>query len=397
MEDVLSVTEINESIKTILTTTFNKQVKVHGEISNMKNSGQGTYLIIKDDMSSINVVLWGTKFDKIQNGDDVIVIGKISCFTKLGLYQITANRIEKIGIGNLHEQYEKLKTLFIKKGYFSKKRDFPKTINRVGILTAVEGAALQDILYVLKQNAFFGEIHIKNCNVQGQQCPKSIENGIKYFNKLNEKTPFDILIITRGGGSFEDLMGYSSKEVVKAIFDSNIFTISAVGHEIDRMLSDEASDYRAPTPSIAAEIISCYQKEKVDNISKLSEQIKNIKIKLENKLDNCLNLITSSKLILEITDPIKNIDDVIENLDKIKLNLATKLKYNINFFIDKLEKEKSKNDLLDINETFKKGYVIITTDKGDVITDKKEFTKRLNKKEKLEIMFANGKYVFNNF
>ena len=111
MDDILSVTELNESIKTLLTTTYNKQIKIHGEISNMKNSGNGTYLTMKDDLSSINVVLWNMKLDKIHNGDDVIVTGKITCFLKQGVYQITATKIEKVGIGNLHDQYEKSKAL----------------------------------------------------------------------------------------------------------------------------------------------------------------------------------------------------------------------------------------------------------------------------------------------
>lgn len=391
--DILTVTELNEAIKTVLVSSFNKQIKIHGEISNMKNSGNGTYLTMKDDMSSINVVLWNMKLDKIHNGDDVIVTGKITCFLKHGVYQITANKIEKVGVGNLHEQYEKSKALFDKKGYFSKKREFPKQINRIGILTSTEGAALQDILYVLKENVFFGEVYIKNCYVQGQQCPKSIESGIKYFNKLNDKKPIDVLIITRGGGSFEDLMGYSSKEVVKSIYESNIFTISAVGHEVDRMLSDDASDYRAPTPSIAAEIVSSFQKEKIDKINKLLEQTKNTKIKLENKIDKLFDLLSSCKLILEVTDPIKIIDDTIEKLDRFNSDSMAKLNHNINVYIDKLEKEKSKNESLDITETLKKGYIVITTEEGNLLTSKKEFKKRLDNNEKLEILFQDGAYV----
>ena len=264
-DNSITVSELNTKIKDVIVENMSDIIRVKGEISNIKISNKNIYLALKDESSSISVIYWSgvdTLNDKVQNGDDVIVTGKINCFHKQGTYQIICSKIEKIGIGNLHEKYESLKKSFHQKGYFSKKRQIPNKINRIAILTSTEGAALQDVLYVLKSNSFSGEVVIKNCFVQGQNCPESIKSGIEYFNKLHKIKYFDILLITRGGGSFEDLMGYSSKEAVRAIYDSPIITISAVGHEVDCMLSDMAADYRAPTPSIAGEVISSIQKKK---------------------------------------------------------------------------------------------------------------------------------------
>jgi exodeoxyribonuclease VII large subunit len=391
-EDFITVTELNKSIQSILTTSIPDTLKVNGEISNIKLSGQNTYLTLKDGTSSINVVAWAMKFDKIQNGDDVIVTGKINCFQKQGSYQILAYKIERIGIGNLHEKYEKSKKAFESKGLFSKKRDFPDSINRIGILTASEGAALQDIMYVLKSNLFSGEIYVKNCVVQGQQCPQSVSDGINYFNKLNKVKPFDVLIISRGGGSFEDLMGYSSKEVVKAIYDSDIFTISAVGHEIDTMLSDYTADYRAPTPSVAAEVVSAFQKENKEKLLKLSDNLQNLKSTIKNKLLEYENNLVYCKKILFSTNPVNYIDTELTKIEDLKDRLVYKIKYNIEHFNRELDKIKNKCEAYNITRTMNKGYSIITDDKGTLITSKKVLKECIKNKQKIKVFFSDGEY-----
>jgi len=392
-EDFITVSYLNDSIKNILLSNIPDTLKVNGEVSNIKISGQNTYLTLKDDTSSIAVVAWSMKFDKIKNGDDVIVTGKINCFQKQGSYQILAYKIERIGVGNLHEQYEKLKKTFESKGYFLQKRDFPNKINRIAIVTASEGAALQDIMYVLKSNAFGGQVYIKNCIAQGQLCPQSVSDGIEYFNKLHKTKPFDILIISRGGGSFEDLMGYSSKEVVNAIYESDIFTISAVGHEVDTMLSDYTADYRAPTPSVAGEVVSQFQKDAKENISKLSDNLLKLQINIKNKLLEYENNLVYCKKILTSVNPINYIDNELLKIDNLRNTILHKVKHNIEYTNREIDKLKTKCESHNIAHTMDKGYSIVTDDKGTLINSKKVLKECIKNKQKLKIVFVDGEYT----
>ena len=196
-ENFITVSQLNDKIKGLLTKSFGEQIKIKGEISNVKVSNGNTFLTLKDDESSINVVSWRNEIKNIKNGDDVVVTGNVTCYPKQGTYQVTTHKIDRIGIGNLYEKLEKNKKTFEEKGYFSKSKEktyFPTTINRVAILTSKEGAAIQDILYQLRVNLFCGEVYVKNCQVQGQSCPQSICDGIEYFNKLNKTKPIDILL-----------------------------------------------------------------------------------------------------------------------------------------------------------------------------------------------------------
>lgn len=394
-EAYITVTELNNLVKDTLTNTFTTGIKLKGEISNIKTSGVNTYLTLKDEKSSINVVAWNSKFDNLKNGDDVIASGKLTCFTKSGSYQLTAIKIDRIGEGLLHETYEKNKKSFEKKGYFSKSQNIvplPKQINRLAILTASEGAALQDILYVLKSNSFCGEILVKNCSVQGTQCPKSVSDGIEYFNELHKKKQIDALIIARGGGSFEDLIGYSSKEIVKAIHKTNIYTISAIGHEIDNMLSDFSANVRVPTPSVAGEIISSSKKKEreimksnIENMFRLKHHIKNVLISYVQKLE-------VSKKMLDSINPISFINNETDKLLRTKLYIQNKVLTNINNLTGTIEKYKIKNDSYDPSKIFENGYVAIVDENNNLINRSSEFQDKIRSKQKLKIVFVDGEF-----
>ena len=392
-EDALSVTELNERIRFTLADNYPTTLKVSGEISNIKSSGGHTYLTLKDDLSQISVVCWKSTyidFDKYKNGDDVIASGKIGCFTKQGSYQIVLSKIEKIGIGNLHEQLEQLKKAFQDKGYFDKKRSLPKIINKIGILTSSEGAALKDVLHVLESNGYNGTVYIKNCAVQGQNCPKSIEEGIEYFTKMHKKTPLDVLLVTRGGGSFEDLMGYSAKEVVKAIYNCPIITISAVGHEVDRMLSDDTADVRAATPSIAGQLISEIQKQKKDMLEKQLEKLTTLETSISNKIINYGDKLQHYMERLNTFKPKNYIEEYQKKLNTYRTDSDN----NMAFIFSKLQHEIDhmimKCDQYDITKTFKKGHVLITDESDELVTTKDSLKDMLDEKQKIKIHFADG-------
>lgn len=392
-DSFITVTDFNNLVRDALVGTFTNQIKIKGEISNIKSSGPHTYLTLKDENSAISVVSWNSKFDNLKNGDDVLASGKITCFLKSGTYQINASKIERIGAGLLNEILEKNKKLFEKKGYFSKSErhiPLPSKINRIGILTASEGAALQDILYVLKSNSFNGEVCFKNCAVQGQSCPKSVSDGIEYFNDLHKKKHIDVLIVARGGGSFEDLMGFSSKEIVKSIYKTKIYTISAIGHEVDTMLSDFTANCRAPTPSVAGELISSAQKTEKDILRSNLENLSRLKLLIKNKLFINLEKINSGKKLLKSVDPVSFINSEIDKFCRMKTFVHSKVSSNISDLQTMIEKYKMKNEMYDPKTTLENGYVAVVDDDNNLVNSIKEFETKFQEKQKLKIVFTDG-------
>ncbi len=348
---VWSVSQISNEIKTSLLKNIPDKLIIEGEISNYKVSNGNMFFTLKDEESSISVVSWS--YEKyfntsLQNGDKVQVYGKLACYGKNGTYSIQIYKVEKQGVGDLHTAYEKQKQYYQEKGYFdeSQKKQFPSTINNIGIITSPEGAAIQDILFVLNKNKFQGNVFIKRCMVQGNMCAKSIADSIEYMNsfKTKSKKKLDLILVTRGGGSFEDLMGYSDQKVIEAIYDSDIYVISAVGHEIDFMLSDFVADLRAPTPSIAAEIISKKQKENIDRLID-GENILNSTLK--NKILELLNNYYSKLELLKEKNknPSELLEMKINELDVLEDKLTNSLKFvfsNYTANIGNLEKNLEK-------------------------------------------------------
>lgn len=394
-EGFVTVTELNNLIKDTITNTFTDIIKLKGEISNIKSSGAHTYLTLKDENTAINVTMWNTKISNLKNGDDVMATGKLTCYPKMGIYQLIANKIDRIGEGALHELLEQNKKLFESKGYFSKSKKIkpiPTQINRIGILTASEGAALQDILYVLKSNSFGGEILIKNCSVQGQYCPKSVSDGIEYFNELHKTKHLDVLIIARGGGSFEDLIGYSSKEIVKAIHSTKIYTISAIGHEVDNMLSDMSANLRAPTPSVAGELVSSSQKMAKEKIKQNIENLSRLRIQIKNKLTSINDTINSNKKILSTINPTNFVNNELERLNKLKTFVHNKTQNKLINLINQIEKLKLKNETFNPANIFENGYVAIVDESNNLVNNLTTFENLVSSQQKLKIIFANGEF-----
>lgn len=338
----LSVSELNILIKDEIKSNFNNKISIKGELSGYKKYGNTIYANLKDDISSINIIKFKcTVDDNFKSGDLVIVTGNIDYYVKNGIINFICVKIKHCGLGNIQQQLENLKQKYKNLNYFDNKKSFPKNIKSIGIITAKDGAALQDILFVLNSNKFKGNIYIKNSPVQGIDCPKGLCMCIKYFNEFkdNNNNCIDLIMITRGGGNIDDLMGFSDPSVIEEIHKSKIFTMSAVGHEIDNMLSDYVADIRAPTPSIGAEIIC---KNSI-NINEIIKNHKDKMIYIRQNITNRLNIIKKTffsikkKMYTDIyqknnmkLENIKNIfiDLIKKKFDLIKNNLYT-IKSNI--------------------------------------------------------------------
>ncbi len=379
-EQALTVSELTGLIKDLLNNTFN-QVKlcIIGEISNFKPSKNNVFFTLKDEDASISAVMWNyssrkDKLGDIKDGKKVKVYGGITLFQKSGTYNLNCHHMELLGVGDLYQQYNALKEKFTKLGYFDDtlKKKLPSNLNTVGIITAADGAALQDFLYVIKKNNFTGKIYIKNCLVQGADCPDAIAEAIQELDEMK----LDLIIVARGGGSFEDLFGFSSEQVVEALQSAKTCTMSAIGHEVDFMLSDFVADIRAPTPSIAGELVSSKKEDELDvnEIKSLSDSIRNIVI---NKIESNQLHLNNYKILLK--SPTEVIDRMIQDIELIQGKILIAIKDKMSGFNSVLSMSKNIRVIPQISQDNKQLDSI----------------KQIKKGKKLKITFHDGEVVIN--
>lgn len=257
-----SVTQVNEQIKTLIETMF-LDVNIEGEISNLtKHSSGHIYFSIKDEKSSLRCVMFKGNATslvfELQNGQKVVVRGGLSVFVPRGEYQILCKSIEPSGEGALSLAYEQLKQKLQKKGYFetSKKKKIPSFPKKIALITSSTGAAIKDMLEVARKRWELTDMVVINTLVQGQEAKFDIARNIQYADSFfGTNDAFDIIVIARGGGSREDLWAFNEEVVADSIYEARTPIISAVGHEIDYLISDLVADVRAPTPSACMEMI----------------------------------------------------------------------------------------------------------------------------------------------
>jgi exodeoxyribonuclease VII large subunit len=260
MNQFITVTQLNKYINQLLEQDmFLHSIWVKGEITGLKLYQQSghMYFSLKDEESSISCVMFRNRNRNLQfkpeNGMEILVRGNVSVFARQGRYQLYVEEIQPYGLGGIFLYLEQLKKKLAAKGVFDEKykKPIPSMPKRIGIVTSIEGAALRDILKVIKNRHSKVEVTIVHSSVQGPDAPSELAEGLRM---LNAQGLVDLIIIGRGGGSFEDLMAFNSEEVVQAIFESQIPIISAVGHEVDYTLADLAADVRAATPTHAAQL-----------------------------------------------------------------------------------------------------------------------------------------------
>ena len=295
----ISIGELNSYIKSMFDENiFLRKVFLRGEISNFKNHTRGhLYFTLKDDTSRISAVMFYssaiTLNFKPEDGMNVLVEGRISCYPTAGTYQIYVDKMEVDGLGALYVEFEKLKEKLSKEGLFldSHKKAIPKIPKRVGIITAPTGAAIKDIISTIKRRFPICETILFPALVQGKDAAFDIVRQIKEAD--SGKYDLDVLIVGRGGGSIEDLWAFNEEIVARAIYEANVPIISAVGHEVDFTIADFVADLRAPTPTGAAEMA-------VPTVSEIDNVIHSLEIRMNEFMSNFLH---KSKLRL---DNVKN-------------------------------------------------------------------------------------------
>lgn len=258
-QNVLSISQINEYIRSRMDADpLLAAVGVRGEISNYKLYPSGHhYFTLKDEQSALRCVMFKGNAYRLrfrpENGMKIVAFGKISVFPRDGAYQLYCTNLTVDGIGDLHIAFEQLKKKLSAEGLFDEahKKPIPKYPNMIGIVTSAAGAALHDMLRILKKRYPLSAVRLIPVRVQGAEAPAEIASAIYYANRYKLA---DVLIVGRGGGSIEDLWAFNEEIVAHAIYDSEIPVISAVGHEPDVTISDYVADLRAATPSNAAEL-----------------------------------------------------------------------------------------------------------------------------------------------
>lgn len=261
-DKVFQVSELNEAARDLLEMGFSN-IAVEGEISNLSRPVSGhLYFSLKDEQSSIACALFkGSRFGlrmnwaEIANGLQVRVQGRVSLYAPRGQYQLIAHQLEPAGLGELEREYQLRLQRLQAEGIFAleNKRSIPKNAMRIGVITSATGAAIHDVLNTLKRRNPAAEVVIYPCLVQGKEAPAQI---IAALNAANRRQECEVLLMVRGGGSLEDLWAFNDEALARAVAASAVPIVSGVGHEVDTTLVDFAADYRSPTPTAAAEMVS---------------------------------------------------------------------------------------------------------------------------------------------
>ena len=352
---IISVTELNKLAKSLLENGIPK-LWIEGEISNLARPVSGhIYFSLKDETSQIRCVWFkqrqSTNANDISNGMKMLALGKISLYQPRGEYQFIIEKMETAGEGDLKRKYEELKQKLFNEGLFDreKKLEIPKLPKKIGVITSPSGAAIRDVLSILKRRFPLLPIVIFPITVQGDNAAPDIENALK---NANLRADCDVLILTRGGGSLEDLWAFNEEIVARAIHASKIPIISAIGHETDTTIADFVSDIRAPTPSGAAEIVTPDQNELLKLLKTLFGRIEHETNQYINSKSQSMDWLSKR---LSQSSPIMTVRKQIEisgNLRKLlfssigrNLSLHTKavdsLKFRLNSSSPKLKIQKA--------------------------------------------------------
>jgi exodeoxyribonuclease VII large subunit len=364
---IFTVSEINKAVKQFLegTMTF-KNLHIQGELSNVTYYKSGhLYFTLKDDKSTVKCAIFkylykGVPSD-LKEGDQVKIVGNASLYEQTGSYQIIADSLEKANkLGSLYEKLEETKKKYLEKGYFdnSIKKEFPRIPINIGVVTAETGAAIRDIINTTHKRYKNVNIYLYPTKVQGVGSAKEIEHAIDYFNKVNAngELDLDLLIVGRGGGSIEDLWAFNEEPVIEAIYRSELPIISAVGHEIDNLISDLVADRRAATPTQAAEILIPL---KSDLIAELDSRKNMLNKFLQNKLNIMKKDIERQKESYYLRNFMTKITDKKMELIHKETQLNKELKYKVEKFSEKFEIVKARFNRLDLQEniTLKKNQL----------------------------------------
>jgi exodeoxyribonuclease VII large subunit len=382
----LTVSELTELIRGTLESQLDA-LWVRGEISNFRMPPSGHfYFTLKDDKSQIAAVMFRRQGAMLrftpENGMAVLCFGRVSLYTVRGDLQLYVDDMEPLGQGALALAFEQLKQKLAAEGLFApeRKRELPFLPVSIGIVTSDKGAALHDMLRIIRDRYPDRRVVIRPVKVQGEGAAREIAMGIA---ELNQNGAVDVIIVGRGGGSLEDLWAFNEEAVARAIYASTAPVISAVGHEIDFTIADFVADVRAPTPTAAAEMVLPLKADLVEQVRLLEGQLgKNIKLKLDSLRE------ASAGLAKRLADPRRKLRENQQLLDEVSVNLLRRFQDRLRQLKDHLARGSGRLEALSPLAVLDRGYSIthkLPTE--EIVKD----AGSLAMGDRLRITFARGK------
>ncbi|MDY2597474.1 MAG: exodeoxyribonuclease VII large subunit [Eubacteriales bacterium] len=384
----LSVSKLNEYVNSLLSNDLRlRSVKVKGEISALKlQQGSGhLYFTLKDETAVIRCIMFASKVASLRfepaDGMKVIVSGKVEIYSPSGQYSFNVTGMQQAGEGELYRQFVETSNRLRALGLFDRKRPIPSLPKCVGVVTSDTGAALHDITSVIRRRFPGMDIVVAPAAVQGKNAPSEL---IRALEAVNNDARADVIIIGRGGGSYEELSCFNDEQLAYAVFNSRIPVISAVGHEVDFTIVDFVSDLRAPTPSAAAEIC-------VPVYSELTEALNTVRSTLNGaamqRIDMLkLNLMLTSETSA-LSDPSSIFTDRIRRINDMAVNMKHALERHFGELCSKHETRTEKLMALNPNAVLSRGYAIVKSENGKYLRSISD----AEVNDRVEIILSDGK------
>ena len=391
----LSVSDLSRYLREIIESDeILYDLWVQGEVSNVSKPVSGhIYFTLKDSKASLKCVVWRSKTHKfnldLREGMEVEVHGGITVYEAGGQYQLNADSVRVSGEGGLYQEFLRLKNLMEAEGLFKpeNKKPIPAIVKKVGIVTSLTGAAIQDMIQTIQRRNPLVEIVLSGSSVQGEAAPEQI---VRALLKLERLESLDIILIARGGGSIEDLWSFNDERVVRAISKCRIPIITGIGHETDFTLADFAADLRAPTPTAAAEMAT--EVTLIDLKEQLAYQIDSMDMIFNDLIDqNKRNLQNLDKTISDHS-PIRMIQSDWQSLDAIIIRMGIIQKNILLMETTRINNYSNRLSALDPYEVMKRGYSMITTKKDPRMVSS---VKKISIGEELIVMVQDGKFGVN--
>ena len=384
----LSVSKLNEYVNSLLSNDLRlRSVKVKGEISALKlQQGSGhLYFTLKDETAVIRCIMFASKVASLRfepaDGMKVIVSGKVEIYSPSGQYSFNVTGMQQAGEGELYRQFVETSNRLRALGLFDRKRPIPSLPKCVGVVTSDTGAALHDITSVIRRRFPCMDIVVAPAAVQGKNAPSEL---IRALEAVNNDARADVIIIGRGGGSYEELSCFNDEQLAYAVINSRIPVISAVGHEVDFTIVDFVSDLRAPTPSAAAEIC-------VPVYSELTEALNTVRSTLNGaamqRIDMLkLNLMLTSETSA-LSDPSSIFTDRIRRINDMAVNMKHALERHFGELCSKHETRTEKLMALNPNAVLSRGYAIVKSENGQYLRSVSD----ADVNDRVEIILSDGK------
>ena len=376
---IWEISELNASIRKALEGSHSN-LWVRGEISNLKSHSSGHhYFQIKDSLCQIKAVLFRgdarNQFSLPKEGGNFVIFGDLTVYEPRGDYQIRVKHLMEEGAGSLRMEFERLKNQLTLEGLFDNdiKLSIPRFSVRLGLVTSSEGAAIKDFISILERKGWKGQIVLAPSLVQGHTAAEQLIESIEKIESL--ENPVDVVILTRGGGSIEDLWAFNDEKLVRKIAACKIPVISAIGHQTDFVLTDFVADQRAETPSAAAELLSVGYLEQIQKLDLLTSNLNETVKRSIEKVSDILNLLCLRLKSVSPTHQIElanqKLDDLYGRLSLSMSHLLEQKKSSLSFLHNRLEN-------LNVDNTLKKGYSIIKNIDGKTITSISELKTKEN-------------------